>query len=185
VKGKAWLVTVVHKKTAAALAIQEVKSEDQRELATLVSAAKANLYVFCFFWCVEHQGLILYSSLDKYDEQRRQWGGGIRGNKSTAMIRKRAKAIMWFSPYLANSGFWCPVNYMLTYDTSKNEGTRRTLASFSLSAAIASRRAFFSCFDSGRYLLRSLNSCMVFLSKVCENWAIAGEAQVQNDLLAL
>lgn len=48
VKGKARLGTVVHKKTAAVVAIQEVKSEDQRELGTLVSAAKANLYVL---WC--------------------------------------------------------------------------------------------------------------------------------------
>ena len=45
VKGKARLGTVVHKKTAAVVALQDVKSEDQRELATLVSAAKANLYV--------------------------------------------------------------------------------------------------------------------------------------------
>jgi large subunit ribosomal protein L7Ae len=73
VKGKARLGTVVHKKTSAVVAIQEVKSEDQRELATIVSAAKANF-------------------TDKYDEQRRQWGGGIRGNKSTQMLRKRAKA---------------------------------------------------------------------------------------------
>ncbi|KAG5637596.1 60S ribosomal protein L8 [Sphagnurus paluster] len=73
VKGKARLGTVVHKKTAAVLALQDVKSEDQRELATLVSAAKANFS-------------------DKYEDQRRQWGGGIRGNKSTAMLRKRAKA---------------------------------------------------------------------------------------------
>ena len=43
VKGKARLGTVVHKKTAAVLTIQDVKSEDQRELTTLVSAAKANL----------------------------------------------------------------------------------------------------------------------------------------------
>ncbi|TBU22792.1 L30e-like protein [Dichomitus squalens] len=73
VKGKARLGTVVHKKTAAVLVLQDVKSEDQRELATLVSAAKANF-------------------TDKYDEQRRQWGGGIRGAKSTQMLRKRAKA---------------------------------------------------------------------------------------------
>nr|GAT49111.1 predicted protein [Mycena chlorophos] len=73
VKGKARLGTVVHKKTAAVVALQDVKSEDARDLATLVSAAKAN-----------------YS--DKYEEMRRQWGGGIRGNKSTAMLRKRAKA---------------------------------------------------------------------------------------------
>jgi len=73
VKGKARLGTVVHKKTAAVVALQEVKSEDQRELATIVSAAKANF-------------------TDKYDETRRLWGGGIRGNKSTQMMRKRAKA---------------------------------------------------------------------------------------------
>ena len=45
VKGKARLGTVVHKKTAAVLTIQDVKSEDQRELTTLISAAKANLWV--------------------------------------------------------------------------------------------------------------------------------------------
>ncbi|RPD60700.1 L30e-like protein [Lentinus tigrinus ALCF2SS1-6] len=73
VKGKARLGTVVHKKTAAVLCVQDVKSEDQRELATLVSAAKANF-------------------TDKYEEQRRQWGGGVRGAKSTQMLRKRAKA---------------------------------------------------------------------------------------------
>ncbi|KAJ3875947.1 ribosomal protein L4 [Lentinula edodes] len=73
VKGKARLGTVVHKKTAAVVALQEVKSEDQRELATLVSASKANF-------------------TDKYEEQRRQWGGGLRGNKSTQKLRKRAKA---------------------------------------------------------------------------------------------
>jgi hypothetical protein len=31
-------------------------------------------------------------SSDKYEEQRRHWGGGLRGNKSTQMLRKRAKA---------------------------------------------------------------------------------------------
>jgi len=73
VKGKARLGTVVHKKTAAVLTVQDVKSEDQRELTTIISAAKANFS-------------------DKYEDQRRQWGGGLRGNKSTQMLRKRAKA---------------------------------------------------------------------------------------------
>jgi len=73
VKGKARLGTVVHKKTAAVVTLQDVKSEDQKELATLVSASKANF-------------------ADKYEDHRRQWGGGIRGNKSTQMLRKRAKA---------------------------------------------------------------------------------------------
>jgi len=79
VKGKARIGTVVHKKTAAVVALQEVKSEDQRELANLISAAKANFN-------------------DKYEEQRRQWGGGIRGNKSTQMMRKRAKAAGQVAP---------------------------------------------------------------------------------------
>jgi len=34
----------------------------------------------------------LVNSSDKYEEQRRVWGGGLRGNKSTQMLRKRAKA---------------------------------------------------------------------------------------------
>lgn len=32
------------------------------------------------------------NSTDKYEEHRRQWGGGVRGNKSTQKLRKRAKA---------------------------------------------------------------------------------------------
>lgn len=73
VKGKARLGALVHKKTAAVIAIQDVRSEDDRELATLVQAAKANF-------------------LDKYEESRRHWGGGVRGNKSSAKLAKRAKA---------------------------------------------------------------------------------------------
>lgn len=73
VKGKARLGTLVHKKTAAVCAIQDVRSEDERELSTLVQAAKANY-------------------LDKYEESRRHWGGGVRGNKSATMLAKRAKA---------------------------------------------------------------------------------------------
>jgi hypothetical protein len=47
VKGKARLGTVVHKKTATVLIVSEVKSEDERELSTLIEAAKANLCAFC------------------------------------------------------------------------------------------------------------------------------------------
>ena len=35
---------------------------------------------------------VWWDSSDKYEEQRRLWGGGLRGNKSTQMLRKRAKA---------------------------------------------------------------------------------------------
>jgi large subunit ribosomal protein L7Ae len=90
VKSKARLGTVVHKKTAAVLTLQDVKSEDERELSTLISAAKANLYVFHVY--AISVAYVVVASSDKYEEHRRVWGGGLRGNKSTQMLRKRAKA---------------------------------------------------------------------------------------------
>lgn len=68
--GKSRFGTVVHKKTASVVAITDVKSEDERELAALVSAAKANYM----------------------DKVQRQWGGGLRGGKSQVKLEKRAKA---------------------------------------------------------------------------------------------
>lgn len=62
----------VNKKTAAVAALTEVRSEDAQALATLVSAAKANY-------------------LEKHNEISKHWGGGLRGNKSTAKLVKRAK----------------------------------------------------------------------------------------------
>ena len=73
VKSSSRLGAVVHLKRTAIAVIQDVRSEDERELADLVSAAKANY-------------------LDKYDVARRHWGGGIRGNKSVEKLRKRARA---------------------------------------------------------------------------------------------
>eukprot|EP00842_Homolaphlyctis_polyrhiza_P002403 jgi/Hompol1/3163/HPOL_006413-RA len=73
VKSKARLGTVVHKKTATALAITEVKPEDKAELAALVSAVKANFN-------------------DKSDEIRRSWGGGVMGQKSRNRTQKRERA---------------------------------------------------------------------------------------------
>lgn len=70
VKGKARLGTVVHKKTAAALAITEVRSEDKSELSKLVQTIKEGY-------------------MDKSDEQRRHWGGGIMGAKAQARERKK------------------------------------------------------------------------------------------------
>lgn len=63
VKGKARLGLITGKKTSAVVAVTDVRSEDSQALANLVSAAKANY-------------------LDKYEDARRHWGGGIRGNKS-------------------------------------------------------------------------------------------------------
>jgi large subunit ribosomal protein L7Ae len=74
IKGKARLGTVVHKKTAAVLALTEVKAEDKNELSKLVSTINDG-----------------YAS--KYDEHRRHWGGGIMGAKAVARQEKKRKAI--------------------------------------------------------------------------------------------
>jgi large subunit ribosomal protein L7Ae len=73
VKGKSRLGALVHKKTASCVAITEVRSENKQDLAALVQAIKAN-----------------YN--DKAEEIRKQWGGGIMGAKSQAMMAKRAAA---------------------------------------------------------------------------------------------
>jgi len=74
VKGKSRLGTVVHKKTAAAIAITEVRSEDKSEFSKLVSAIK--------------EGYV-----EKNENARRQWGGGIMGFKANARQEKKRKAL--------------------------------------------------------------------------------------------
>uniref|UniRef100_A0A8H7TSF3 60S ribosomal protein L8 n=1 Tax=Bionectria ochroleuca TaxID=29856 RepID=A0A8H7TSF3_BIOOC len=74
VKGKARLGTVVHKKTAAVLALTEVRSEDKTEFSKLVSAIKDGF-------------------VEKHETARRQWGGGIMGAKAQAKIIKKQKAL--------------------------------------------------------------------------------------------
>ncbi|KAH8811987.1 putative 60S ribosomal protein L8-B [Xylogone sp. PMI_703] len=74
VKGKARLGTVVHKKTAAVLAITEVRSEDKSELSKLIQTVKEGY-------------------TDKYEEAKRHWGGGIMGAKANARIAKKRKAL--------------------------------------------------------------------------------------------
>ncbi|KAH8903460.1 L30e-like protein, partial [Coniochaeta sp. PMI_546] len=73
IKGKARLGTVVHKKTAAVLALTEVRSEDKNELSKLISAIKEGY-------------------LEKNEDARKRWGGGIMGSKATTRIAKRKKA---------------------------------------------------------------------------------------------
>ncbi|BFZ57116.1 60S ribosomal protein L8 [Savitreella phatthalungensis] len=73
VKGKARLGTVVHMKTAAALAITEVSGAAKDDLAKIVSAVNANFG-------------------DKYEEHRRHWGGGIMGFKSQRATEKKQRA---------------------------------------------------------------------------------------------
>ncbi|KAL5695641.1 hypothetical protein EMGR_008194 [Emarellia grisea] len=73
VKGKARLGTVVHKKTAAVLALTEVRAEDKAEFSKLLSTIKEGY-------------------TDKYEESRRHWGGGIMGSKAVARMEKKRKA---------------------------------------------------------------------------------------------
>jgi len=73
VKSKARLGTVVHKKTAAVLALTEVKPAEKSELATLVSPIKSNFN-------------------DKFEDHRKTWGGGLMGQKSNAAMIKKEKA---------------------------------------------------------------------------------------------
>lgn len=74
IKGKARLGTVVHKKTAAVVALTEVKQEDKNELSKLVSTISEG-----------------YNA--KFEEQRRHWGGGIMGTKAVARETKKRRAI--------------------------------------------------------------------------------------------
>ncbi|KAH3676419.1 hypothetical protein WICMUC_002050 [Wickerhamomyces mucosus] len=73
IKGKARLGTLVHQKTSAVAALTEVRPEDESALATLVSTINVNFS-------------------EKYEENRKHWGGGILGAKSQAKQAKRAKA---------------------------------------------------------------------------------------------
>ena len=73
VKSKSRLGTLVHKKTATALVLTEVKSEDKQEFAALLAAIKTNYK-------------------EKYEDSRRQWGGGIMGFKSNKKTEKRERA---------------------------------------------------------------------------------------------
>ncbi|CAD7703003.1 unnamed protein product [Ostreobium quekettii] len=71
VKGKARLGSVVHQKTAACLAITNVKNEDQREFSKIVETCKAMF----------NEG------------PRISWGGGVLGMKSQHKLRKREKIL--------------------------------------------------------------------------------------------
>jgi len=74
VKGKARLGTVVHKKTATALALTAIKNEDKMEFSKLVEAIKG-------------------SYNDRFEAANRKWGGGIMGVKSQAKTKKKQRII--------------------------------------------------------------------------------------------
>jgi len=72
VKSKARLGALIHKKTATALAVTEVRKEDQPKLDQIIAAVKP-----------------LYN--DNVADLKK-WGGGIMGIKSQAVTRKRERA---------------------------------------------------------------------------------------------
>jgi len=72
VKGKARLGQVVRRKTATALALTNVNSEDKTSLSKLVDVCTTNFN-------------------ERYDEMRRHTGGGVLGAKSLARIHKLEK----------------------------------------------------------------------------------------------
>ncbi|OBA19394.1 L30e-like protein [Metschnikowia bicuspidata var. bicuspidata NRRL YB-4993] len=72
VKGKARLGTLVHKKTSSVAALTEVAAADEADLAKLVSTINANF-------------------IEKYEDSRKHWGGGIMGKKHNDKVIKKAK----------------------------------------------------------------------------------------------
>ena len=62
------------KKTAAALALTEVRGEDKSEFSKLLSAIKEGY-------------------TEKHEEAKRHWGGGIMGQKAVAAQEKKRKAL--------------------------------------------------------------------------------------------
>ncbi|MCJ1446530.1 MAG: 60S ribosomal protein L8B [Stictis urceolatum] len=73
VKSKARLGILVHQRTAAAVAINEVRSEDSAELSKLID--------------------VIRSYTQEHEEQARKWGGGILGTKAQDRIEKKQKAL--------------------------------------------------------------------------------------------
>jgi len=73
VKGKARLGHLVHKKTATAVVITEVRKEHQTQLEQIAELARAEF--------------------NDAVAERRKWGGGIMGIKAQAVVRKREKQL--------------------------------------------------------------------------------------------
>ncbi|CAK9291574.1 unnamed protein product [Gordionus sp. m RMFG-2023] len=74
IKGKSRLGTLVYRKTCTCVALTKVNPEDTASLNKLIEVIKTNFN-------------------DRFDEIRRQWGGGRIGAKSEAKIHKMEKRL--------------------------------------------------------------------------------------------
>ncbi|XP_052875446.1 60S ribosomal protein L7a-2-like [Gossypium arboreum] len=74
VKGKSRLGSIVHKKTAAVLCLTTIKNEDKLEFSRVLEAIKANFN-------------------EKYEENRKKWGGGLMGSKSQSRTKAKEKLL--------------------------------------------------------------------------------------------
>merc|ERR1711920_236811 len=73
IKGKGRLGQLVHKKSAACVALTAVNNEDKKELDTIANNMNSNF--------------------NENEQHRKRWGGGIMGIKSQHVMQRREKAI--------------------------------------------------------------------------------------------
>lgn len=74
VKSKARLGVLVHQKTATCVAVTGVHEKDRAELSKVIEVCQMRFN-------------------DRYEEIRKQWGGGVLGIKSTHKLQKRQRAL--------------------------------------------------------------------------------------------
>lgn len=112
-QGKARLGTVVHKKTATALALTAVKNEDQREFAKLVESFKVGAWWWLWWWVLG--GCLLVAPADACLLVPACWWCLLGGElwlagclrltallASTAECQRRALALARLSPHRAH-----------------------------------------------------------------------------------
>ncbi|KAI0567562.1 60S ribosomal protein L7a [Gracilaria domingensis] len=74
IRSSARLGTVVHQKTATAVAFTQVRPEDKSELTKIIESCNS-------------------SFAERYEDVRKRWGGGIMGIKSNHKSEKKRKAL--------------------------------------------------------------------------------------------
>lgn len=72
VKGKSRLGSLVHKKTATAIALTEVQKEDQSSFSKIIESVTLNFN-------------------EQFDTVRRRWGGGILGGKTMVKLARQER----------------------------------------------------------------------------------------------